>query len=232
MRRRREMLTPHPIFFFFLISRQSLHWCLSNGTCDIADKDSWAGCFFVFFGRVKAQGSLNGRVSSVLSVLPAKQKKHEPPAYLGLTHALHSLTQTHLRIHLCGHTKRHMHTHSLENIPRICYEEQHTASDANTISCYNSHANHFPYHTFQPPLPLFMSFNSRKQVNSCIFVPGDGLCCCINSHPWRQRKQKKLTCEHHAWTRPLIKTRMTVCWLRSTFGRSSNLSVATLSALA
>lgn len=69
----------------------------------------------VLFGRGRAQGFLNDQVSPSLSLLPAKQKKHELPSYLRLSHALHSLKQTQLHIHLCVHThtkERCTHTHT------------------------------------------------------------------------------------------------------------------------
>lgn len=61
--------------------------------------------------RGKAQGFfINDQVSLILSLLPAKQKKHELPAYLGLSHALYLLKQTHLHIHLYWHTLTHTYT--------------------------------------------------------------------------------------------------------------------------
>lgn len=80
----------------------------------------------VLLSRGKAQGLLNDQVSPNLSLLPAKRKKHELPAYLGLSHALHSLKQTTLA-YLSStdthtHTKRHTRTQSLGHT-YTCYEK-------------------------------------------------------------------------------------------------------------
>lgn len=121
----------------------------------------------VFFCRGKAQGVLNDWVSPILS-LAAKQKKQELPAYLGLSHALHYLKQTHLHIHLRRCTQRDSHTvqHTLApaiKSPPLMQTPSHASTPVH---------NTFPLYVFEPALlfhliqshcyVLFMSFNIHK----------------------------------------------------------------------
>lgn len=135
--------------------------------------------------RGKAQGFLNDQVSLSLSLLPAKQKKHELPSYLRLSHALHSLKQTQLHIHLRGQT--HTHTPAMKNI----------ASDANPISSSHSQAKHFSL-SFLNAIHS-CAFRVLQNSQSYSFVAGDWFSCWNNIFVQRQRCCKNIKLHTGPW---------------------------------
>lgn len=143
----------------------------SNESWEFTDEDFWAGCACCL-AEVEAQGFLNDQVSPSLSLLPAKQKKHELPTYLTLSHALHSLKQTQLHIHLCVQTHTsESHTHTLFRtlIQYTCYEKHCLWSKPYlklTLTCKTLSLTHSQHRCHWICFP----FSSRLQFIHVLFV--------------------------------------------------------------